>query len=104
MVTLVRSTTATQNFRLPFNYEPIGSRLLITYGQCGKILIEKTQDDAEIKENIVKIRLTQEETKLFVSSARIDVQIKILATTGEVFASKIFRINVDDALNDEVMT
>lgn len=112
---MIRATTPKHQF--VFNVDPTEfEKILITYKQGGKIVLEKTEADLEFEEelcectNTVKyvasFRLTQEETKKFnaTGGSICQVQVRILTVNGEVLASDKKNISVQDVLNDEVLS
>lgn len=101
---MVRSTTPTHIFTLPFSVDSI-NEIWITYSQANKIITERRKTDIEISgENNIVVTLTQQETRLFDDNVPADIQIKVLTHFGEVLASQIQRVSVDEILNDEVMS
>ena len=97
---MYRITTPTHTFNLPFDTENI-SKLIITYAQYGKTILEKTQDDVIMLGKKIILVLTQEETELFAANkAKVQIRLKI----GErVMASNILTIDVREVLNKEVL-
>ena len=100
---MVRATTPTHRFVLPFDYEANVVKCLVTYTQCDKIVLEKTEADVLHEGNTVIVHLTQEETRLFGVSAQVEVQLRVYTNTDDAMASQIFRLNVKNVLNDEVL-
>ena len=112
---MIRATTPKHIFY--FESDPsVYSRILITYQQNGKTVLEKTQDDLTIEETTAPCdatktvyaawyRLTQEETKLFQAEAgkQVAVQVRVLTTANEALASDKNYFRVQDVLNDEVL-
>lgn len=111
---MIRATTPRHVFIFDQNPDDY-SKILITYSQNGSIVLEKHKDDLTIEtmenpetgESKWKAwyRLTQEETKSFVSSParQVSVQIRVLTTGGESLASEKRLLQVQDVLNDEVL-
>ena len=109
-----RLTTPTHRFI--FNTDPSDYvRILITYKQGSKILLEKEKDELAIEEYIkdgetyyaVCYELTQEDSKKFSAfnyNGDVHVQVRVLAESGEAYASEIFTLKVSDVLNDTVLT
>jgi hypothetical protein len=100
---MVRATTPTHKFVLPFDYDAFVTKCIVTYSQCGKIVLEKRDDEVLHDGNVLTVHLSQEETKLFGAFAQVDVQIRVLTNTEDVLASQIFHLNVRNVLNDEVL-
>lgn len=99
---MIRATTPTHRFTLPFNYSQYVKKILITYSQKGNIVLEKNENDVQIDGNIVSYKLTQEETKLF-SNGDVRVQVRVLTIDNDALASKEQTVHIDNVLNDEVL-
>jgi hypothetical protein len=99
---MIRATTPTHKFTLPFNYTQYVQKILITYSQKGNIVLEKNENDVQIDGNIVSYKLTQEETKLF-SNGDVRVQVRVLTIDNDALASKEQTVHIDNVLNDEVL-
>lgn len=112
---MIRATTPIHTF--VFDEDPSGyERILITYAQGGSIVMEKEKDDLEFGtiEDVFSdkisykafYRLTQEETKQFQAGGGkpVQVQVRVLTSSGEALASDKKTISVQDVLNDEVLT
>ena len=99
---MIRATTPTHRFTLPFDYAQYVKKILITYSQSGEIVLEKKENDVQIDGNIVSYKLTQEETKLF-SNGYVSVQVRVLTLNNEALASEKYSVHIDNVLNDEVL-
>lgn len=99
---MIRATTPTHRFTLPFDYAKYVKKILITYSQRGVIVLEKNENDVQIDGNIVSYKLTQEETKLF-SNGDVRIQVRILTLNDEALASEKYSVHIDNVLNDEVL-
>jgi len=111
---MTRATTPTHRFY--FDTDPsLYEKILITYAQNYRIVLEKTKDDFVISEIDnpstgqkpfeARYTLTQEETNMFSANREDDVQIqvRVKTTAGEVLASTIKNVKVYEVLNDEVL-
>lgn len=98
-----RASTPTHHFKLPVASDEIKT-LVLTYAQKDGIVLQKHKEDLTLSEDgWWSITLTQEETNLFKSgSAR--GEIRYLTTNGKAPASKIFYVDVEDVLDDTVLT
>ncbi len=101
---MIRATTPTHTFVLPFDYNEIVLKCLVTYKQFGKIIIDKREGDIRVEGNTAIVQLSQRETNLFNSFSEAEVQIRVLTNTGDALASQIFELSVRDVLNDEVLS
>ena len=78
---------------------------IITFQQCGQIILEKTKDDITIIENEgLKLKLTQEETLLFSAKYEIEAQLRIKYSTEDVaVTSGITCFTMGEVLKHEVI-
>ena len=98
---MYRGTTPTHTFALPFDTSLLDA-LLITYTQRGVKIIEKTLDDVTLNGKKIILKLTQEETNLFVKGDKAKIQLRV-KVGDSVQASKIIDLDVQKVLNNEVM-
>lgn len=97
---MYRVTTPTHTFNLPFDTSLI-DKLILTYKQQDKIVLEKTEEDVTIEEGKIYFTFTQEETKLFkADNAKVQLRVKMGDT---VMASNILTINIKEVLNKDIM-
>jgi hypothetical protein len=73
----------------------------VIYNQNGKNVL--TRDDAELNGVTATLKLTQEETLRFISSVRVEIQVRLLTNDGDALASDVITINVDRLLENEVL-
>lgn len=95
-------TTPTHEFVLPFDVEMI-EVLEIIYFQNEKEVLRKAKQDCALTENIVTLKLTQEETFLFSDCSYVYVQIRIKTPGNDVLASDKMRVFVEECLSREVL-
>ena len=100
---MIRATTPTHSFELPFDYEQFVGKILITYKQGNNIILEKTENDISFSGNTVSFELTQEETNLFNGEMIVDIQVRVLTKGGEALASDTWHKTVIEVLNDKVL-
>lgn len=101
---MIRGTTPTHTFELPFDVSLI-SDLRLSYAQGDEVIITKKMEDVTLSEQTVTVRLTQEDTLKFDPTKGIlQIQLKVLTTDGDVLSSEIIQENVWQALNNEVLT
>lgn len=99
-----RLTTPIHRYTLPI---PVSEckRVLITYSQGSRKILDKTLNDATVEGgNTLIVRLTQEETAMFSASHEVSIQVRVLTNSDDAFASNIMRLSATDVLNDEVLT
>lgn len=103
---MIRTSTPTHRFEIAEDQSSIIEMLQalkITYKQGNRVVLEKTEADVTIEGNVISFKLTQEETKRFVAGVPIDMQVRVLLTSGECFPSLLYRMSCSDVLDDEVM-
>lgn len=99
---MIRGTTPTLRFMLPFSVDMLDV-VYITMQQDGDKVIEKTLEDCEKTENVLDVRLTQEETLELESGRTMEIQVRSRLKSGEAVASQIVLVSVDRILKDGVI-
>lgn len=99
---MIRSSTPQHSFLLPFDYGNNVAKLLVSFKQDDKIILEKTGSDVQFSGKKFWYTLSQEETKMF-SQGVYKLQVKILSTDGNVLVSKIYYLRCEDVLDDREM-
>ena len=99
---MIRATTPTHTFNIPFASEII-SDILVTYKQGEKIVLEKRKADLTNSGTEWSYRLTQSETASFTAGEAVLIQIRVTTLGGEAVASDIYKLAVNQVLNDEVL-
>ena len=105
---MYRVTTATHIFTLPIQTGTC-SEIEVTYKQSD---ITKTflyendtlPDGMTLDGKNVIIKFTQEQTKEFLSAFPVTAQVRVLTNDGDVFASQMFYISVDDTLSERILS
>ena len=69
---LIKGTTPEHEFTLPFDTKLI-KEIRISYGQKGKEILVKRNEDCTHEGNVVKTRLTQDDTFLFNNRSPVEV-------------------------------
>ena len=95
-------TTPTHYFELPKDVGEI-KKIHITYHQNDRLVLEKYEKDCTVEGNVVKTKLTQEETFLFAPKSEVSVQIRVKTTGDDVLGSDVIRISCGECLTDEVL-
>lgn len=96
-----RGTTPTHTFALPFEVSII-SALRITYKQENNVILTKEKDDCTLTDNVINVKLRQEETLKFKCNAPAKVQLRIVRN-DDVIASEVFNFFVNECLDNEVI-
>lgn len=99
---MIPFTTPKHIFRLPFSTEII-SEAKIYYKQNGELILEKAFADCTTEGNNLILKLTQEETGLFEDNIPASVQVRVITTGGESWATRPKRVTVDEILKREVL-
>lgn len=89
-------------YKLPFSTDRI-EKLRVLFRQCGGLKIKKTEEDALMEGNVVKVRLTQEDTFMLDEKFSVEHQIRVLTKTGDLFKSKVRKFAVSECLDSEVL-
>lgn len=76
--------------------------VVISYEQDATIVLEKHLSDCEVDGNILKLKLSQTETKLFKRGYAL-VQLRCKTLGGVVYASNMEKIDVKRVINKEVL-
>lgn len=98
-----RGTTPTHTFTLPVDAGEI-VKVRVNYAQNRKLVLVKTETDAEVLEGrTLQYRLSQQETLSFSSNADVEIQMDILTRAGEALKSEISRVPAHRCLNEEVL-
>ena len=111
---MIRATTPKHVFT--FERDPsYFSKILITYSQNDKIVLEKEKQDLNFEpmtnpsNKVVAysawFRMTQEEANKFMAGPgkQVQVQVRVLTSDNEALASEKKTFNVQDVLNDEIL-
>ena len=104
---MYRVTTPTHTFTLPEQANTY-KEIQITYKQNKYKLVKHYQDNIlppgmSFDDKDVLIRMTQEETKQFKAGEPVSVQVRVLTSGDDAYASKSFSVSVNQVLNDEVL-
>lgn len=99
---MIRGTTPTHVFTLPFNVDLI-KEVKIIYSQGGKKVLTKCKADCTLNDNDITLTLTQEETLKFSCLNDVEIQLKILTHADKVIVSQIEAVDVERCLDSEVL-
>ena len=97
-----RGTNPWNTYTLPFSTELV-EKIRVVFSQRDGIKIKKTEEDAEMEGNTVKVRLTQEDTFRLNPMLPVQHQIRVRTTGGDVFKSKVHTFTVNECLDSEVL-
>ena len=99
---MIRGTTPTHMFSIPFDVSDIDV-LMIIYAQNNIEVFRKNKEDCVLDKNTIKVTLTQEETLRLSHLRPVQIQVRILTMGGQAFASDVHVVSVQRCLNDEVL-
>jgi hypothetical protein len=99
---MIKGTTPTHTFNVPLSAENI-KKVKITYEQDGTKVLTKRENDCDIEDCKVTVRLTQEETLKFNHEKLVSIQIRLLSTADDALTSYPFLINATECLDNEVL-
>lgn len=100
---MIRGTTPTHEFTIPFDVGNV-AKVRIIYAQRGDVKFVKTEADCVMKDKTISVRLTQEDTLSLVDGCCVDIQIRVLTTADEAFASQPMKATVCACLEEEVLS
>ena len=100
---MIRATTPTHYFNIPFDTSEVKSCLVI-YAQDDKEIFSKRTEDCVFNDNTISTTLTQEETLLFDCEKRAQIQLRVLTKSGASLVSYVKVVPVYRCFNEEVLT
>ena len=98
---MYQGTTPEFSFSLPFSLGNIKS-FLITFKQNDR-MVNFTEEDVRVEDNIIYVKLTQEQTKIFLPNFKCKVQMRVKLQNDSVIASQIENIDINASLNSKVL-
>lgn len=96
---MIRGTTPTHTFTLPFEASAIQS-VKIIYAQDDVVVCEKLTKDCTLSGSTVVTTLTQEDTLKFDHKKVAQIQLRILTAGGQALASVIEKVGVSQLLDE----
>ena len=78
-------------------------KLILTFAQDDKILIEKTENDVVWGDGEIIVNLSQEDTFLMDPKKSGEVQLKVKLTDGGIAKTEVEPFRVGKSLNKEVL-
>ena len=99
---MIKGTTPTHTFHIPVSAEEV-KKVKITYKQCGITVLTKREDECEIVDYAVSVRLTQEDTFKFNENELVCLQIRVITQNDEALACEPFYRDLFGCLDTEVL-
>lgn len=102
---MVRGSTPTFTFVIPFNVSQIKNLYVTTEQKVGTdvIQIEKSIDECELQGTKVSCRFTQEDTLKLKENKHANVQLRVLTHSDEALVSDVFEVAVNELLKEGVI-
>ncbi len=97
---MVRGTTPTLSFTIPYNASEIADGW-VTLKQYDHIVLDKriTDEGVSFRDKLIEVKLTQTETlKLYATGCKAQLRLKL--ADGNVVASNIVSVNIGEILKD----
>ena len=103
---MIRGTTPTLEFTLPFNQSDV-EQVGIVFAQCRKVILIKTMDNCMVTDDdpelVLKLKLTKAETLKFTCGREVEMQLIVDFVNGDTVVSEIFTDDMDHSLWDGVI-
>lgn len=97
-----KGTTPVHAFTLPFDTAEVKS-VRIVYEQNDRVILTKETADIEMQDNILLVRLSQEDTLQFECNTQAKVQVRTVGNSGTAMASTPICFFVYECLDNEVL-
>lgn len=104
---MYRATTPTHTFTLPIDTSTC-KEILVTYKQ-NRAKLDKHYQDSLLPSGMtldgdkVIIKLTQAETLMFNRDKPAYAQVRVLTSDDSAYASQMFKVSVNDVLNEDIL-
>lgn len=99
---MYKGTTPSYLIRIPYKMDEI-DLYKIYFSQKGKVLLTFDINNSEIQDDLIIIKLTQEQANLFNHKYSVQIQMRIKEVDGTVAASPVITTSVHRVLNNEVI-
>ena len=99
---MIRGTTPTHIFTTDIDLRG-AAVLFLTYKQNQAKVLEKNIEDVTIEEDKITVTLTQQETLMFNTTMRVEMQIRVRFPDGSALASDIMHAPVERILKGGVI-
>ena len=100
---MIRGTTPTHTFNIPYNATDIDV-VRIIYAQSDKEIFVKTTEECSLTDKSIVVQLTQEDTFKFDNNYPVQIQLRVkMKDTGVVMSTKVMRVTVGKCLENEVL-
>ncbi len=99
---MIRGTTPTLSFTLPFATDLL-AEAWVTLSQEGKVVLDKNLQQCSCEENVLSLRLTQEDTLQLQHGCTTEIQLRVRTLEGDALASRILPVETARILKDGVI-
>lgn len=91
---LIRGTTPTLAFKLPFQADLL-TEAWITLAQNKCEILTKELSDCTVQDDIISVKLTQAETMMLCANDMTQIQIRALTEDGNALASVVINVKTE---------
>lgn len=95
-------TTPTYTFELPFDTDAVVV-VELTFSQNNAIILQKSEADCEMGENVIACKLSQEDTFLFTDGVIVEYQLRVKDRNSDVFETDVLREDCLKSLSKKVL-
>lgn len=99
---MTKGTAPLHTFTIPFDTELI-DKVRILYAQNGVLVLKKTEADCTLEGNVIKTKLTQEDTFKFSNNYSVAIQLRLKLHDGEPLISEPEIVAIEKCFDDEVL-
>ena len=99
---MIQGTTPIHTFNIPFSTD-IVKNVRITYAQNGNVLLTKELVDCDVEGRSISCRLTQNDTFAFDHAFPVDIQLRVLTIDDDAFATRLYRVSIEEVQDGEVL-
>ena len=99
---MIRGTNPVHIFVIPFDTS-IVEKVRVIYKQNNVEVLRKETDDCSLEDDMIGVKLSQEETMLFDHTQNVYAQLRVLTTEGDSYVSPIMVVSVGECMDKEVI-
>lgn len=100
---MIKGTTPTLEFELPFQINLI-KNAYVTLSQKGVVVINKKYQECDCEGNILRVKLTQEDTIRLNANDIVEIQLRVLTTSEDALASEIWTATAERILYEGIIS
>ena len=99
---MIIGTTPTHSFNNSLKAADIKT-IEIAYAQDKEVVLTKSTPDCIIKDNLIQVTLTQEDTFKFNDAKIVEIQVRVLKTDNKVVSIVPKQVSLVECFSDEVL-